>query len=594
MKTSIKSIAILSFLALTLLFTSCGNDDDTITTNDQGNNDPDNTNPITITIADFETTTEENPAVGTVIGTLEVTIENSEETPVFTIVSQTPEGAISIDGNTIIVENPTLFDFETNTEITGQIEANIGDVSSIADFSITIEDVFEVDFAPEEFVTTWRTTENEESIRIITSSAFTYDYTIDWGDGTIETNQTDDATHTYAEMGVYGVRITGVFPAIVNGRDLNNAEKLLTIENWGDMVWGTMLEAYERCTNLTINATDIPDLSNVTSMAQMFLSASSVSDNEAMADWDVSTVTDMSFMFSGATSFNADISSWNVSNVTNMASMFRNGSSDNTSFNQDIGSWDVSNVTDMSNLFFGADVFNQDIGNWDVSNVTDLSGMFSSAVVFNQDIGSWNVSNVTNMERLFFNATSFNQDIGNWDVSNVTDMFAMFFGVTSFNQDIGSWNVSSVERMGSLFRLATSFNQDIGNWDTSNVTNMPQIFQDAASFNQDIGSWNTSNATNMAHMFGGAISFNQDISNWDVSNVTFMGRMFQNNPVFNQDISGWNVSSATNMENMFTNATVFNQDLSNWATNNVISCDEFRVGSALTDENIPTAGDCDF
>ena len=45
-------------------------------------------------------------------------------------------------------------------------------------------------------------------------------------------------------------------------------------------------------------------------------------------------------------------------------------------FNQPIGDWDVSNVTDMSYMFYGHQSFNQPIGDWDVSNVTDMYTMF--------------------------------------------------------------------------------------------------------------------------------------------------------------------------------------------------------------------------
>ena len=52
------------------------------------------------------------------------------------------------------------------------------------------------------FITTWETTTANESI-IIPTTGTGYDYTIDWGDGTIETNQTGNATHTYSTAGIH-------------------------------------------------------------------------------------------------------------------------------------------------------------------------------------------------------------------------------------------------------------------------------------------------------------------------------------------------------------------------------------------------------
>jgi len=271
-----------------------------------------------------------------------------------------------------------------------------------------------------------------------------------------------------------------------------------------------------------------------------------------ISDWDVSSVTDMSRMFTAAgyneaTSFNQDIGKWDVSNVTNMEGMFTSAES----FNQDIGQWDVSNVTYMRRMFISAESFNQDIGEWNVSNVTDMYGMFYNAASFNQDIGKWDVSNVTKMSGMFYNAESFNQDIGKWDVSKVTDMSNMFHGTVSFNQDIGKWDVSNVITMEIMFYNTESFNQDIGKWDMSNVTNMSRMFNAAPSFNQDIGRWDVSKVTTMKSMFSHAESFNQDIGKWDVSKVTDMRKMFKKAESFNQDISKWDASNVTDMSGMF-------------------------------------------
>jgi len=41
-----------------------------------------------------------------------------------------------------------------------------------------------------------------------------------------------------------------------------------------------------------------------------------------IAGWDVSAITDMSWLFRDLTSFNADISGWDTSSVTTMYTMF--------------------------------------------------------------------------------------------------------------------------------------------------------------------------------------------------------------------------------------------------------------------------------
>ena len=129
-----------------------------------------------------------------------------------------------------------------------------------------------------------------------------------------------------------------------------------------------------------------------------------------------------------------------------------------------ISNWNVSQVTDMSYMFFEAETFNHDISKWDVSQVTTMERMFIGCRDFNQDIGQWNVSQVTDMSFMFSGATSFNQDIGKWDVSQVTTMQGMFYNAAAFNQDIGQWNVSQVTTMSSMFERAAAFNQDIGKW----------------------------------------------------------------------------------------------------------------------------------
>ena len=263
--------------------------------------------------------------------------------------------------------------------------------------------------------------------------------------------------------------------------------------------------------------------------------------------------------------------------VDNMFKLFFIDLDTPTDFNQDISSWDVSNVTNMSYMFTVATIFNQDISFWDVSNVTSMSVMFAGTN-FNQPIGNWEVSNVIYMGSMFEGA-NFNQPIRDWDVSSVTNMDSMFSDATSFNQPIGDWDVSSVTSMDSMFSDATSFNQPIENWDVSTVTNMGSMFANADAFNQPIGDWDVSNVTDMGSMFVNADAFNQPIGDWVVSNVTFMRAMFAYASSFNQILYDWDVSTVANMQSMFNSAISFNQDLANWNVINVNECDGFDLNT---------------
>jgi surface protein len=293
---------------------------------------------------------------------------------------------------------------------------------------------------------------------------------------------------------------------INNGTDKT---RLIDVKQWGNVAWTSMENAFYGCSNMNVSASDLPNLIGVTSMFRMFYFCSLLNGPSNINNWNVSNVTNMSFVFSGASMFNQNVTNWNVSNVINMSAMF-----------------------------WGASVFNQNIGNWNVSKVTEMSAMFYRAFAFNQNIGNWDVSKVTKMASMFIEASTFNQNIGSWDVSNVTDMYAMFLDATSFNQNIGNWNVSKVTEMRAMFRN-TPFNQDIGNWNVSNVRNMYAMFERNSSFNQNIGNWNVSNAVNVDFMFYKASAFNQNISNWNISNAIYMNYMFSDASAFNQDLGVW-------------------------------------------------------
>ena len=81
--------------------------------------------------------------------------------------------------------------------------------------------------------------------------------------------------------------------------------------------------------------------------------------NGDISDWNISSVTGMTFMFSSAYAFNGDLSSWDTSRVTNMGGMFQH----TRAFNGNISDWDVSGVSKITNIFRSS-AFDQNLGNW--------------------------------------------------------------------------------------------------------------------------------------------------------------------------------------------------------------------------------------
>ncbi|WP_342083987.1 BspA family leucine-rich repeat surface protein [Dyadobacter sp. OTU695] len=372
---------------------------------------------------------------------------------------------------------------------------------------------------------------------------------------------TNNYTLTFPTPGTYQVSITpgsGTFTRISFASRVDYY-KLLEIRQWGDIQWESMEDAYLGCYNLKVTATDAPDLHNVTSMKSMFSTCQGLQTVPGINNWDVSSVKDMTFLFSATTAFDAPLDQWDVSNVTDMTGMFRN-----SAFDHPIGNWNVGNVTNMYLMFGDAFNFNQPIGSWDVSKVTRMSGMFGGATNFNQPLNDWDVSRVIYMDGMFFNAQAFNQPVDNWNVSKAQSMASMFSKAAAFNQPVGSWDVSNVLYMQGMFRDATTFNQPLSTWDVSKVTDMPSMFENAAAFNQPIGNWRVDGVLDMSSMFLGAVAFNQPIGNWNVGQVINMKAMFQQTAAFNQPIDSWDVSQVTDMSYMFFYASAFNQPVNNW------------------------------
>ncbi|MCL6296728.1 BspA family leucine-rich repeat surface protein [Jejuia spongiicola] len=300
------------------------------------------------------------------------------------------------------------------------------------------------------FTTTWTVTDADEiTIAINPDATGNYNYTIDWGDGTIESGKTGNASHTYSNnsgTNDYQIKITEDFPAIRVSLS-GDEEKLKSIDQWGEIKWETMYQAFRDCKNMQVNATDAPDLSLVTTMYRMFYSCTAFTGHESINTWHLNSIEDLNSMFRGCENFNQDLNSWDTSNVVEMSYMFQ----DALAFNGNISSWDVSQVGadgvgDTQKMFNNAVKFNQDISSWQFKENADFTGMFEGAIAFNQPLPNWINTNVDGlkMSEMFKDAKAFNQNLSSWDASKIKVMSNMFNGAISFNQNLSSWVLSGL------------------------------------------------------------------------------------------------------------------------------------------------------
>lgn len=211
------------------------------------------------------------------------------------------------------------------------------------------------DDGPPVFISTWDTG-TSKTVTLPLVDGGTYDFIVDWGDGStddITTHNDSAVSHTYEDAGEYEIRITGTIEGWSfddSFGSINAAAqsvKILEISSWGPLAFGDTEAQFMGASNLEITASDVPDLSETRDLDWAFYDASSLTTVPNMGDWDTSNVQSMRSIFHEASNFNTDIGGWDTSNVVNMQNAFRRA----TAFDQDLSSWDVSALVNANTMF---------------------------------------------------------------------------------------------------------------------------------------------------------------------------------------------------------------------------------------------------
>lgn len=244
------------------------------------------------------------------------------------------------------------------------------------------------------------------------------------------------------------------------------------ISSWDVSKVVNMSSMFERAAifNQPLNSWNV---SQVTNMSSMFKEATNF--NQSINSWNVANVLDMSFMFAGKLeiTFSPSATVANQSMPQPLLATIKTYSY--TTFNQNIVSWDVSKVTNFS-FMFAASSFNQSLVDWKPLQGLDFSYMFAGNTNFNSSLtretstGKWAIDKAINLNGMFLGSSSFQGNgVSTWSLPDLQSAIQMFdnsaLTQTNYNLLLTTWpgNLTYTTRI-------VYFSAGIGN-STPNTTN---------------------------------------------------------------------------------------------------------------------------
>lgn len=456
---------------------------------------------------------------------------------------------------------------------------------------------------------------------------FRFDYTVDWGDGSAPdvSDGSEDLSHTYAGNGeeAFAVSIRGLFPQLLLSREVEVETSMVSIDQWGNQPWRSLEAAFVGVHDLTINATDLPNLKHTATLEKMFLNAEGFDAD--ISQWDVSNVSDMSDMFSGASlsveNYDLLLNAW--SNLTLQENVAFGAGDSRFSVNGESARrilsnnffWQIDDAgnaapqliasVDLVKVYTNLDAefsFQNTSLNATSCESSDLPTGLSVAVIDGTCRLSGEPTSVAEPAQASviaineFGQTSFDfmiqvlaetPYVTRWKTDNEgeTDDRSLTIYTSgrfdyNFTVDWGDGNIDEnvTETIIHTYDIA-------GEYEVSITGRFPQPFFPNQS-NVDapkllrVESFGDRPWLSMQLAFNRATNLEIAPSTApDLSRVRDMSSMFLRASNFDSDISHWDVSNVSNMNGLFSRATRFNQDISTWDVSKVESM-RFMFNSA--------------
>ncbi len=491
---------------------------------------------------------------------------------------------------------------------------------------------------PTKFISKWDTTQPgsaNDTIVLPLVADGTYDFYIDWGDGSRDTitgyNQSE-VTHQYSDTGIYTIQLVANDMVGWQFNDSGDDDKLVEIMDWGPLRFvSDDTNLFKGCSNLTLSTTSNPPFN--ADAAGMFQDCPSLTGTGGdILNWDVSSVTGMDFMLAGCTNLDPDLSNWNVSAIENAEGFMSGAGLSTMNYDRILSGWSLQAVQSGVTISFGDTKYSEASGEvfrnlltsaetgWNISD----GGMIPLPVP--HFISTWDTRNLHQQngsgpdDKIILPLHSMGnydfyvdwgdgtpkQHVNNYNSWNGAHTYSVpgIYQIT-ITGTLSGWGYTNFQAAGSHSsgQLRSEFQNDpyledqqkpklisIQDWEAlyflpaaalqfynhNNLTYFP-----ATIFNvPDNGNLKLC----FAHCTGLSVPFGPggtgDLSNWDTSKVTDMSSMFAylSTSLLNFNIGSWDTSNVTRMSQMFVSTSNWNNggspSISGWDTSKVTRFDK--------------------
>lgn len=179
-------------------------------------------------------------------------------------------------------------------------------------------------------------------------------------------------------------------------KQLNNVIQI-DVSNWNTKLVTDMSEMFDECENLGYVNVSGMDTSAAVNMSKMFNECSNLSNIVGIKNINVSSASDLSYLFSFCNLRTFDGTQWNVANVENFSYMFQG----NTGINVvDLNTWNVSNGITFEGMFGGCrSSVSIDIRNFKLTTkATSVASMFVGCYSLTRIYCDGDWRNLSNLE----------------------------------------------------------------------------------------------------------------------------------------------------------------------------------------------------